>query len=95
VVVSFLGLTIVLAWFLGPLVGDLLGQVVVNWILQAGRPFGSLWSDGGSIFALAGFFAVLPWIATARFLAYTNIRTRKEGWDIQLKFMAIAAGSSS
>ncbi len=91
VVVSGLAVSIVLAWFFGPVVGDLLGEVVVNLILQAGEPFGSLWSDGGSLFALAGFFAVLPWIATARFLVYTSIRTRKEGWDIQLKFMAIAA----
>lgn len=95
IAVSFLSLTILLTWFLGPVIGDMIGQIVVNWILQAGKPFGSLWNDGGSLFALAGFFAVLPWIATARFLAYTNIRTRKEGWDIQLKFMGIAAERSS
>ena len=31
--------------------------------------------------------------ATARFLAYIDGRTRQDGWDIQLRFMAIAAAS--
>ena len=32
-----------------------------------------------------------PWVATARFLQYVDGRTRADGWDIQLRFMAIAA----
>jgi hypothetical protein len=33
----------------------------------------------------------VPVAAAARFLGYTDLRTRKEGWDIQLRFMAAAA----
>ena len=33
-------------------------------------------------------------VATARFLAYIDGRTRQDGWDIQLRFMAIAAANT-
>jgi hypothetical protein len=69
---------------------ELLGQGVVEFALQFGRPFGSL-SDGGSLYALAGFFASVPYVAVVRFLKYIDIRTRKEGWDIQIKFTALLA----
>jgi hypothetical protein len=32
----------------------------------------------------------IPYVATARFLAYLDLRTRSEGWDIQTRFAAIA-----
>jgi hypothetical protein len=63
---------------------------IVNFLLQLGEPFGTL-ADGGSPFALLGFFLSVPYVATARFLAYVDTRTRMDGWDIQLKFMAISA----
>lgn len=63
---------------------------ILEFLLQSGQPFGTL-LDGGSPFALAGFFASIPYVATARFLAYVDQRTRMDGWDIQLKFMAIGA----
>jgi hypothetical protein len=83
-------------WQLGAVVAfvvgaELIGQGVVRYVLQLGQPFGSLWDDGGSVFALAGLFASVPFVATARFLQYIDLRTRKEGWDIQLKFTAIQA----
>jgi hypothetical protein len=31
-----------------------------------------------------------PFVASASFLGYIDMRTRKEGWDIQLRFMALA-----
>ncbi len=68
----------------------LLGSVV-EWVLQLGKPFGDLWTDHGSAYALIGFFAALPLVATARFLSYIDGRTRQDGWDIQLRFMSIAA----
>ena len=61
---------------------------------QLGKPFGDLWDDGGSAYAIVGFFAALPLVATARFLAYIDGRTRQDGWDIQLRFMAIAAANT-
>jgi hypothetical protein len=71
---------------------ELLGQGIVEYVFQFGQPFGSLWHSGGSLFALAGFFLCQPYIATARFLKYIDVRTRKEGWDVQLAFGAAAAG---
>jgi hypothetical protein len=73
--------------------GEVVGSAVVGTVLQLGDPFGQLLQTGGTPYALAGFFLTVPLIAAARFLAYTDLRTRKEGWDIQLRFMAIAAAS--
>lgn len=79
---------------LGILSGETLLGGLVEWVLQLGKPFGDLWDDGGSAYALVGFFAALPLVATARFLAYIDGRTRQDGWDIQLRFMAIAAANT-
>jgi hypothetical protein len=68
-----------------------LGQAVADKVLQLGRPVGELFVEGGSLFALIGFFLSVPVLATARFLFYIDLRTRKEGWDIQLRFAALAA----
>lgn len=73
------------------LCAEFLGHGLVGFVLQLGEPFGSLTEDGGSPYAIAGFFAALPLVATARFLAYIDGRTRQDGWDIQLRFMSIAA----
>jgi hypothetical protein len=70
---------------------ELLGHGLVEVVLQLGRPFGELWEDGGSLYALVGFHAAIPYVAVARFLAYVDHRTRGDGWDIQLRFMALAA----
>ena len=43
-------------------------------------------SQGGSLFALLGLFLAVPFAATARFLAYIDGRTRREAWDVQLRF---------
>jgi hypothetical protein len=75
---------------LGAVGGELAGSAIVEWVLQLGQPFGSLWTTGGTPYALAGFFATIPLSAAARFLNYLALRTRKEGWDIQLRFLAIA-----
>lgn len=64
---------------------------LTQFLLQLGQPLGTLWEDGGSPFALLGFFMAIPYFATARFLAYIDQRTRQDGWDIQLKFMAAQA----
>jgi len=77
------------------LMAEVLGQAVVSTTLQLGEPVGNLFVEGGSVYALAGFFLALPLVATARFLKYIDIRTRKEGWDIQLRFMSIAAVSKT
>lgn len=72
------------------LVGEYLGQGLVRELFQSGEPVGSLYS-GGSLYALAGYFASVPFVTAARFLAYVDARTRADGWDIQVRFMAIEA----
>jgi hypothetical protein len=71
-------------------VGEALGHGVVEFVLQLGQPFGAL-KQGGSLYAVAGLFASVPLCATTRFLAYIDARTRRDGWDIQVRFMAIQA----
>lgn len=77
----------------GVLAGELVGSTIVATILQLGEPFGNLFhGSGGTPYALAGFFVTMPLVASARFLTYIDLRTRKEGWDIQLRFMEMARG---
>jgi hypothetical protein len=70
---------------------EMLGQGIVDQVLQLGRPFGALFADGGSPYALAGFFLSIPYVSTARFLQYIDARTRADGWDVQLRFLAVAS----
>lgn len=88
---SCLGLLLALALapFLFGVAADVVGDAVVNLVFEMGRPFGSLWSDGGSGFAVVGALLSAPFVACASFLGYIDLRTRKEGWDIQLRFMAL------
>jgi hypothetical protein len=51
----------------------------------------SLWQAGGSVYALVGYFLSLPLCAVLRFLSYIDGRTRRDGWDIQVRFMALAS----
>jgi hypothetical protein len=76
---------------LGAVVGDLIGNSVVGFVLQLGFPLGELFTDGGSGFAVAGALLAVPLAAAVRFLGYIDLRTRKEGWDIQLRFMRLVA----
>ncbi|MDB4983340.1 MAG: hypothetical protein JWM82_4092 [Myxococcales bacterium] len=80
---------------LGALVGDLLGNAIVGVVLQLGFPLGELFVHGGSGFAVAGALLAVPVAAAARFLGYIDLRTRKEGWDIQLRFMRLAAEAAT
>jgi hypothetical protein len=77
------------------IVSEVLGQGLVDDVLQLGKPFGALFKHGGSAYALIGFFLSVPYVATARFLSYIDARTRADGWDIQLRFMNIAAHESA
>ncbi|MBX3262469.1 MAG: hypothetical protein KIS78_31935 [Labilithrix sp.] len=72
------------------LVADVAGRVVLGELLQF-RPPRPVWTEGGGVLATLGLFAQVPYLATARFFLYLNVRTRAEGWDIQTRFAAIAA----
>jgi hypothetical protein len=74
---------------------ELLGQSLINSVLQLGTPLGALFEDGGTPMALLGYLLSIPYVATARFLCYIDSRTRNDGWDIQLRFMAVAAKEAS
>lgn len=80
-----------LAIGVGVVAVELLGHGLVDFVLQLGKPVGELWQDGGSLYALVGFHVAIPYVAVARFLGYVDLRTRGDGWDIQLRFMALAA----
>jgi hypothetical protein len=66
------------------------GRTTLSELLEF-RPPPSAWTTGGSVLCLLGWFGVVPYLATARFFSYLNVRTRAEGWDIQTRFAAIAA----
>jgi hypothetical protein len=48
--------------------------------------------DGGSYLAIAGYFISVPWAAAGRFLVYVDDRTRQDGWDVQVRLMALEEG---
>ena len=73
---------------------DLLLNGVCRYVLQLGHPTGALSIDGGSGFAVLGALLAVPLGAAMRFLGYVDLRTRKEGWDIQLRFVALAEQSA-
>ena len=79
---------------LGAVALDLLLNGLCGYVLQLGRPTGSLWDGGGSGFSVLGALLAVPLGAAMRFLGYVDLRTRKEGWDIQLRFVALAEQSA-
>ena len=89
---SCLGLALasLCAPFLFALAAELIGGSLVELVFQMGRPFGALFAGGGSAYAVVGVLLSAPFVAGASFLGYIDRRTRKEGWDIQLRFMALA-----
>jgi hypothetical protein len=83
---------VVVAPVVAVLLADIGGRAVLGELLQFRSP-APMWSAGGSVLAVLGWFAILPYVTTARFFAYLDMRTRAEGWDIQTRFAAIAARS--
>ncbi|MEY4550089.1 MAG: hypothetical protein RL685_6284 [Pseudomonadota bacterium] len=70
---------------------ELLLLAVIQDVLSIPVTGDRLFEEGGSHFALAGYFCSLPWAAAGRFLAYIDVRTRQDGWDLQVRLMARAA----
>lgn len=81
---ALLALTVVVTTLVHVLCNGLVSDV-----LQLGQPFERL-GNGGSPYTLLGLMLCAPYVATARFLMYIDGRTRTDGWDIQVRFMAIA-----
>lgn len=74
----------------GVFLADYAGRAIIEELLQFRGP-PSIFVAGGSVLGLVGLFGIVPYVATARFFTYLNIRTRAEGWDIQTRFAALAA----
>ena len=79
------------------------GAIALDLLLQrgvsatccsSGTPPERCATDGGSGFAVLGALLAVPLGAAMRFLGYIDLRTRKEGWDIQLRFVALAEQSA-
>ncbi len=70
---------------------EILCDGLVDGVLQLGMLFPPLRQELGSPYALLGLMLAVPYVATARFLMYIDLRTRRDGWDIQVRFMAIVA----
>lgn len=68
---------------------DFGGRTLLGEVLQF-RPPRAVWNEGGSALATIGLFLQVPFLATARFFLYLNVRTRTEGWDIQTRFARLA-----
>ena len=79
-------------WAAFVLAAEVTGRAVQVDLLSFPEPADALRS-GGSWFALLGFFVAVPFLSTARFLAYIDSRTRREAWDVQLRFTELAGES--
>ena len=48
-----------------------------------------LWAGMNAEASIAGLFCSVPLVASLRFLSYIDNRTRREGWDIQVRFLEL------
>jgi hypothetical protein len=69
--------------------GDSALRTFLEELLQISAPPGVTDSEGG-VLGLVSFWLFVPYATTARLLAYLNVRTKAEGWDVQTRFAAIA-----
>ena len=49
----------------------------------------TVWANLNWEAGIAGLFLSAPLVSTLRFLAYIDNRTRREGWDIQVRFLEL------
>ena len=70
---------------------ELIARFLITGVLQLGEPIDTLLENGGSWPVVIGYLVAAPFVALARLFDYVDARTRREGWDIQVRFKAIAA----
>ncbi len=69
---------------------ELAASFLITTVLQLGRPIDELFVEGGSWPTMLAFLLSGPLVSLARVFDYLDARTRLEGWDIQVRFNAIA-----
>jgi hypothetical protein len=82
VTVAFMATVQIMAW---ALTRDMLGLESLEHV----------WDLFDSPPALLGLFVSAPFVASTRFLAYIDGRTRREAWDIQVKFLKLGQGEQA
>lgn len=70
------------------LVGEYGMQALFTLVLQLGEPFGALTRGDVTPFLLGGLLLSHPLFAVYRLLLYVDVRTRNEGWDLQVGLRA-------
>jgi hypothetical protein len=84
--VGLLAKWLLVIWF--GLMGEAVGQAVVGFILQLGAPLGSLMTLQATPWLLGGVLVSQPIYAVYRLFLYVDVRTRVEGWDLQVGLRA-------
>lgn len=86
------GMTLVLPiWFALSL--ELAAQGIVGGLLQLGEPFGSTQMGDLTPWLLAGMLLAQPAVALYRLLLYVDVRTKLEGWDLQVALKGAGQGT--
>ena len=78
-------------WLLAVWMGaaaELTGMFVVDTVLQLGSPFGRAQDGVVTPWLLIGLMASQPLAAVYRLFLYVDVRTRVEGWDLQIALRA-------
>lgn len=65
-------------------------EMTVAFVLGMVLQFGNVSDAIGGWPAVVGYLLAGPYLAIARMFDYVDARTRREGWDIQVRFNAIA-----
>ena len=82
-------------WLLAAWMGaaaELTGMFVVDTVLQLGSPFGRAQDGVVTPWLLIGLMASQPLAAVYRLFLYVDVRTRVEGWDLQIALRAAGMG---
>jgi hypothetical protein len=75
-----------LVWF--AVTAEAVGQGLVSGVLQLGTPFGDVLLGEVTPFLILGILLSHPVYAIYRLLLYVDVRTRVEGWDLQVGLRA-------
>jgi hypothetical protein len=76
----------------GGIVGEFGGAALLGTVLQLGSPFGTMLTGSVTPGLLLGVLAAQPLYAIYRLMLYVDVRTRVEGWDLQVLLRAAGLG---